>query len=89
MSSDARKKLQLEQTKAWLEQQIKEQRQAEKDRKDAEDAYQAAVVGRDNRAQELDRLERECKTKLQEAICGFNKSLVNIYLSNSIVLHQF
>lgn len=79
MSSDVRKRLQLEQTKAWLEQQMKEQRLAEKDRKEAEDVYQAAVVARDKRALELDRLERECKTKMQEAICSFNQSLVFKY----------
>ncbi|GLV36089.1 uncharacterized protein CBL_01853 [Carabus blaptoides fortunei] len=76
LASNARKKIQVEQTKAWLEQQLKEQEAAEKELHSAENAYQAAVVARDARAIELAKLEKECKKRLEQATNRFNEALL-------------
>lgn len=81
LASNARKKIQIEQTKAWLEQQLKEQKAAEKELNSAEDAYQAAVIARDARAIELAQLEKECKKRLEQATNRFNEALVTYYIS--------
>ncbi|KAL1509678.1 hypothetical protein ABEB36_004383 [Hypothenemus hampei] len=73
--SEQRLKLQKEQSKAWLDQQLIEKEQAERERKMAEDAYKAAVIARDKRALELDSIEKECRKKLEEATNKYNLAL--------------
>lgn len=72
---EARAKIQKEQLHAWLGQQMQERENAEKNRKTAEEAYQAAIVARDNRAVELDMMEQECRRKLMEATAQYNAAL--------------
>ncbi|CAG2063437.1 unnamed protein product, partial [Timema podura] len=75
LSSKERQKTQVEQQRAWLEQQMAEQKAAENERKSAEEAYQAALVARDKRACDLDRMEQETRRRLNEATLRFNKAL--------------
>ncbi|ERL95625.1 RIB43A-like with coiled-coils protein 2 [Dendroctonus ponderosae] len=75
LSNEERLKLQKEQIKAWLGQQLIEREQAEKERKMAEDAYKAAVIARDQRAIELDKIEKECRKKLEVATTRYNLAL--------------
>lgn len=78
LMNEDRQKLQKEQTKAWLCQQIQERQAAEKERKEAEDAYKAAIIARDSRAIELDQMERECRKRLELACARYNLALVNL-----------
>lgn len=73
--SEDRDKIQREQFKTWLDQQMVEKEGAEKERKAAEGAYQAALVARDKRATELEQLEKECKKRLELAVLRYNKAL--------------
>lgn len=74
--NEDRQRMQKEQTKAWLCQQIQERQAAEKERKDAEEAYKAAVIARDSRAIELDQMEKECRKRLELACARYNQALV-------------
>lgn len=76
MSSEQRQKIQHEEIRAWLDQQMEEKENAEKSRKLAEQAYEEAVIARDQRALELDKMEKHCRQKLYEACLRFNKALV-------------
>ncbi|KAF7275622.1 hypothetical protein GWI33_011489, partial [Rhynchophorus ferrugineus] len=73
--NEERLRVQREQISAWLHQQMVEKEQAEKERKMADEAYKAAVIARDQRAIELDNMERECRRKLQEACTRYNLAL--------------
>ncbi|CAG9762832.1 unnamed protein product [Ceutorhynchus assimilis] len=73
--SERRLKVQKEQTKSWLEQQFMEKQQAEEERQMAEDAYKAAVIARDIRCIELEKIEKECRRKLEEANTQYNLAL--------------
>ncbi|XP_066257088.1 RIB43A-like with coiled-coils protein 2 [Euwallacea similis] len=73
--SDQRQKLQKKQFRAWLDQQLLEKEQAENERKMAELAYKAAVIAQDQRALELDNLEKVCRKKLDEAATRYNLAL--------------
>ncbi|CAH1174094.1 unnamed protein product [Phaedon cochleariae] len=77
LSSEQRAKVQNEEIRSWLDQQMREKERAEKERKAAEDAYKAAVIARDQRAVELDMMEKDCRKKLQEACLRFNKALAD------------
>lgn len=85
--SEDRQKMQKDQMKAWLCQQIQERQAAERERKEAEEAYKAAVIARDSRAIELDHMEKECRKRLELACARYNQALVSkifiilIYLS--------
>ncbi|KAF5275542.1 hypothetical protein FQR65_LT04145 [Abscondita terminalis] len=76
-ASSERKKMQREQVQSWLQQQMEERESADKDRKTADEAYQAAVIARDARAIELDRMEKDCRKRLDRACCMFNKALAD------------
>lgn len=80
MLTEARMKVQREQQRAWLEQQMLERCRADEERKQAEKAYHDAVVARDCRAQQLDLLERDCRRRLEQATCRFNLALVLLFL---------
>lgn len=71
-----------EQMQSWLEQQTHERRMAEKELKDADEAYQNAVIARDRRALTLERMEQDCRRKLNETTARFNQALVNNYTRN-------
>lgn len=75
--SEERLKIQREQIRAWLDQQVNERVSAQKERKDAEEAYQAAMIARDKRALELEHLEKECKKRLELACLRYNKALAD------------
>ncbi|KAJ8969452.1 hypothetical protein NQ317_014600 [Molorchus minor] len=75
LQNEQRSKIQREEVKAWLDQQVMEKNSIEQ--KEAEDAYKAAIIARDQRALELDRMEKECRKKLQEACVRFNKALAD------------
>lgn len=62
---------------------MQEKDAAEKERKAAEDAYNAAVIARDRRALELDRMEKDCRKKIHDAHLRFNKALVIFFIELS------
>lgn len=55
-----------------------EQRAADAERKATEKAYEEALLARDKRACELDKMEKECQRQLREANLRFNKALVRL-----------
>lgn len=71
-----RLRIQGEQTRAWLEQQIAEKRQDEQEKEKAEQVYMEALVARDKRSVQLAKLEEECIRKLQQSTAEYNKILV-------------
>ncbi|CAH1634863.1 unnamed protein product [Spodoptera littoralis] len=72
---EERKKIMAAQKNSWLEQQVQERKAAEEERKKAEAAYMMAIKARDNRAGELDKLERECRYRLGQANLKYNEAL--------------
>ncbi|KRT81104.1 hypothetical protein AMK59_6062 [Oryctes borbonicus] len=54
-----------------------EKEAAEKERKAAENAYKTAIIARDQRAIELDGMERDCRKRLELACCKYNKALAD------------
>lgn len=74
--TEERLKVQREQMRSWLSQQIEERKAAEKDRKIAEEEYNAAIISRDARAIELDQMEKQCRKRLEEACSRYNKALM-------------
>jgi hypothetical protein len=76
LGSKDRQKAQHQQYRSWLEQQIIERRTADNDRKAAQRAYDEALLARDQRACELERMEQECRRRLNIANLRFNKALV-------------
>ena len=76
LASAERAKVQRDQVKAWLDQQIMEKEAADKERKAAEEAYREAIMARDQRALQLDKMEKECRKRLEEACIRFNRALV-------------
>lgn len=73
--SAQRLRIQREQIKSWLDQQMQEKEAAQKEQKAAEEAYKAAMVARDERALQLERMEMECRKRLYEANRKFNAAL--------------
>lgn len=72
---------QREQIKSFLEQQILEKIDADKELKNSEKAYHDAMVARDSRALDMQKLDTECKKKLNEAIKNFNQAMVYFILN--------
>lgn len=77
LAKPERRRLQSEQQRSWLQQQMRERRRAEEERRRAEDAYQAAMVARDLRACQLDRIEQDCRRRLQQTTEEYNRALVS------------
>ncbi|KAJ3658979.1 hypothetical protein Zmor_010689 [Zophobas morio] len=77
LASAERAKVQRDQVKAWLDQQIMEKEAADKERKAAEEAYREAIMARDQRALQLDKMEKECRKRLEEACIRFNRALAD------------
>jgi hypothetical protein len=76
LASGNRRKAQQEQCRSWLEQQITERRAADSNTRAAQKAYDEAILARDRRACELERMEQECQRRLNEANLRFNMALV-------------
>uniref|UniRef100_A0A1Y9HAN8 RIB43A-like with coiled-coils protein 2 n=1 Tax=Anopheles farauti TaxID=69004 RepID=A0A1Y9HAN8_9DIPT len=72
-----RKKVQIEQQRSWLEQQIREKRQAEVDRRAAEKYLEDALMSRENRLHQLTAQERHAREKIHEAVNEFNRRLMH------------
>lgn len=73
---EERLRIQGEQTRAWLEQQIAAKKEEDEEKEKAEQIYMEALVSRDKRAVELAKLEEECNKKLQQSTAEFNRILV-------------
>jgi hypothetical protein len=71
-----RAKVQRDQVRAWLDQQMMEKEAADQERKAAEEAYREAIFARDQRALQLDQMEKDCRKRLEEACLRFNRALV-------------
>ncbi|XP_053659615.1 RIB43A-like with coiled-coils protein 2 [Anopheles marshallii] len=72
-----RRKVQVEQQRSWLEQQIREKRQAEIDRRAAEKFLEDSLMSRENRLHQLATQERYARGKIHEAVNEFNRRLMN------------
>ncbi|XP_034171200.2 RIB43A-like with coiled-coils protein 2 [Osmia lignaria lignaria] len=70
-----RVKAQKEQMRWWIEKQKDERVQLDRERQEAEKAYQEAVISRDKRAVALDQMEEECRRRLNEATARFNRAM--------------
>ncbi|XP_026280117.1 RIB43A-like with coiled-coils protein 2 [Frankliniella occidentalis] len=77
LAKPERRRLQTDQQRQWLQQQMRERRRAEEERRRAEDAYQAAMVARDVRACQLDRIEQDCRRRLQQTTEEYNRVLAS------------
>lgn len=73
--SEQRLRIQRQETRAWLDQQIMEKKQSDIERNDAEEAYKSAVIAHECRAIELDKMEKECRKKLFLSCLRFNEAL--------------
>ncbi|XP_034951405.1 RIB43A-like with coiled-coils protein 2 [Chelonus insularis] len=71
----ARLKDQKEQMQSWLMQQVYEKRKNEQEQQNVEESFQQLVISRDRRAIELERIEEECRRRLNEANAQFNRTL--------------
>ncbi|XP_050089461.1 RIB43A-like with coiled-coils protein 2 [Anopheles aquasalis] len=72
-----RRKVQREQQRSWLEQQIREKRQAEIDRRAAERFLEETLMSREARVHQLNSQERYAREKIQEAVNEFNCRLMH------------
>lgn len=75
LMSRERKKAQMEQQRAWLQQQIQERRQAEEDRAKADRIIQETLEARDRRANDLEAFERMSRRQIKESVVRFNMKL--------------
>lgn len=73
--STERKKAQIDQQKSWLQQQITERQQAEKDRIKAEKILEDTLEARDRRALQLEEAERNSRREIHASIARYNLSL--------------
>ncbi|CAM6032077.1 unnamed protein product, partial [Sphagnum compactum] len=73
--SNERKRAQINQQKAWLEQQMKERNDTIEERQAAERLQQEALIAREKHALELAQNERMEKLELMASINAFNKNL--------------
>jgi hypothetical protein len=69
-----RAKVQRDQVRAWLDQQMMEKEAADQERKAAEEAYREAIFARDQRALQLDQMEKDCRKRLEEACLRVQQS---------------
>uniref|UniRef100_A0A1B6BY07 RIB43A-like with coiled-coils protein 2 n=2 Tax=Clastoptera arizonana TaxID=38151 RepID=A0A1B6BY07_9HEMI len=75
VTTEARKKVQKEQQRAWLEQQMLERCRADQERKDAEKMYQEAMIARDQRSIQIDHIQKKTQRRLMESTARFNQAL--------------
>lgn len=76
LSNCDRQKVQRDQQKLWLDQQMKEKTQANYERMQSEKNIQAAMRARDQRAKELEDYERDNRRKMLAANAKYNLELV-------------
>ncbi|XP_077292804.1 RIB43A-like with coiled-coils protein 2 [Arctopsyche grandis] len=72
---EERTKIMREQCSSWLQQQIHEKQAKDAEQKAAERAYKQAIIARDQRALQLELIERDCKKQLESANAHYNKIL--------------
>ncbi|EDS31217.1 protofilament ribbon protein [Culex quinquefasciatus] len=72
-----RRRLQMQQQRSWLEQQIRAKRQAEQDRIAGERFLEEALEAREQRVHQLASEERYAKQKVKESVDNFNRQLMN------------
>ncbi|XP_058060489.1 RIB43A-like with coiled-coils protein 2 [Anopheles bellator] len=72
-----RRKVQCEQQRSWLEQQIREKRQAEIDRRAAERFLEEALMARETHLHQLTSQERYAREKIHDAVNEFNRRLTH------------
>lgn len=70
-----RRHQQKEQMRGWLQQQMHERQQLQRDRRDAERAMEAAMIRHDSRLQEIDRAERGLRRQMHCHTAGLNREL--------------
>lgn len=75
LMSPERHRVQRDQQRAWLQQQIEERRSADNDRKQADRLLQLAIESRDRRAQEMDAAERRTREQTRASDADFNRTL--------------
>ncbi|XP_055905990.1 RIB43A-like with coiled-coils protein 2 [Eupeodes corollae] len=83
-----RRQAQRNQQKAWLEQQMKERKQAEEDRIKAENIFQESMKARDQRLLEMSMAERENQYKIKESIRLYNEMLAHEKQANKRLIQQ-
>lgn len=71
-----RKRIQKQQQRSWLEQQIRDKRQAEQERIAAEKFLEQALDAREQRVRQLAAEERNIRHKIQENVDQFNRQLM-------------
>lgn len=71
-----RKRIQMQQQRSWLEQQIRDKRQAEMDRVAAEKFLEEALEAREQRVRQLAAEERTTRHKIQGNVDQFNLQLM-------------
>lgn len=84
-----RRKVQRDQQRAWLQQQMTERKVAETDRKMAERQLQKAVEARDRRAQDMDAAERNCRQQLLMSAARYNHIMVYAQFMNLFVIGKY
>ncbi|XP_062556055.1 RIB43A-like with coiled-coils protein 2 [Armigeres subalbatus] len=71
-----RKRLQMQQQRSWLEQQIRDKRQAEQDQIAADKYLEEALEAREQRVHQLATEERNIRHKIQENVDQYNRHLM-------------
>lgn len=71
-----RKRLQKQQQRSWLEQQIRDKRQAEQDQIAADKYLEEALEAREQRVHQLATEERNIRHKIQENVDQYNRHLM-------------
>lgn len=70
-----RHRVQRDQQRAWLQQQMQERRAADNDRAQADRQTQLAIESRDRRAQEMDAAERQTRDQIRASAVEYNRRL--------------
>lgn len=88
LNSKARKKFQAEQTREWMEQQMREKDQADRNQKAADRLYELKMRELDQRAMELAAAEEACRKAIDKATTDYNKALVRILYHRFIIKYN-
>ncbi|XP_019563905.3 RIB43A-like with coiled-coils protein 2 [Aedes albopictus] len=75
LTEQDRKRIQKQQQRSWLEQQIRDKRQAEQDRIAAEKFLEQALEAREQKVRRLAAEERNIRHKIQENVDQYNRQL--------------
>lgn len=74
-SANDRKRIKVEQQKHWLLQQIGEKRKQLQQKKQSETILLETIKSRDERAKQLDKLEKDCRKEIELATVAYNQAL--------------